>query len=245
MQNPDPRFKIPAIRARYNNLAWFGTIDKWHQFTADKISHKITDFLGRHLTASTNIILNVGAGGNDFGLQSSTVVNLDISENRILQMINPIIASAEKLPVADDSIDLIICVGSVINYCDAAAVVAEFERVARSNSILILEFESSYSAELMTQSAFGQPAAVAETFFANQTEAVWVYSPKYISNLLTAGKFKLLQSYPIHILSPWGLLLLRNKKIAAAIAPLDHLAKGFPFLSRWASNYLIFCEKRI
>jgi ubiquinone/menaquinone biosynthesis C-methylase UbiE len=245
MQNRDPRLKIPAIRARYNNPAWFRTIDKWHQFTANKISQEITGFLGGLQIEDNKIILNVGAGGNDFGLYTSSVINLDISENRISHMHNPIIASAEQLPVADESTDLIICVGSVINYCDAAAVIAEFGRITQPNSVLVLEYESSYSAELMTQSAFGQSAAVAETFFANQPEAVWVYSPQYINNLLDAAKFKILQKIPIHILSPWGLLFLRSKKLAASIAPLDWLAQSFPFLSRWASNHLVFCAKRI
>lgn len=246
IQDPDPRLTLPAIRERYNNPVWFGLIDKWHQFTAKTIFHEVTKALNiLRDDSSDRVILNVGAGANDFGLRSPSMISLDISETRISGMPNPVVANAELLPIPDNTVNLIICVGSVINYCDVAAVIAELGRVVCHNGSLILEFESSYSAELITQSAFRQSAAVAETFYADRSEAIWVYSPEYIHNLLKAANFKILRSIPIHVLSPWLLLLLRNPNIAAAISSVDRLATSFPFLSRWASNHLIFCEKQI
>ncbi len=245
MQNHDPRFQMSAIRERYNNLKWFGETDKWHQFTANSIAYEISKFFDEVSPDPDCLILNAGAGGNDFGLLNTKVINLDISETRISRMINPVVASVEQIPLANESVDYIVCVGSVINYCDAAAVIAEFSRVIRKSGVLILEFESSFSAELMIQSAYGQASAIAETFYAGQSEAVWVYAPRYITNLLSAAEFDIRRRVPIHILSPWGLLFLRRAKLAAAIAPLDRAVRKIPFLSRWASNYLLFCEKKI
>ena len=46
------------------------------------------------------------------------------------------------LPFAENSIDNILCVGSVLNYCDAIAAISEFNRVFKYNGHLILEYES-------------------------------------------------------------------------------------------------------
>ena len=240
----DPRLELSAIRARYDDPAFFSTVDPWHHFTAAEIQREIATRWAYLPTGPDHIILNAGAGGNDFGLDPPVTINLDISPSRISLMLSPIVASVEAVPLSDGSIDALICVGSVINYCDAAVAVLEFGRVVRPSGILILEFESSYSAELITQKAFGRSSAVAETFYANQEEAVWVYSPSYIRNLLEAAGFRVIHRVPIHILSPWTLLLSRSARLAASIAHLDHLVRGVPLLTRWASNHLFFCEKR-
>lgn len=51
------------------------------------------------------------------------------------------------LPFAENSIDNILCVGSVLNYCDAIAAISEFNRVLKYNGHLILEYESSWGFE--------------------------------------------------------------------------------------------------
>jgi SAM-dependent methyltransferase len=244
-QNSDPRLATSAVRSRYNDPLWFGEIDKWHLYSNTEIRRELARYWDSLPAESCRVILNAGAGGHDLGLDTATAINLDISENRIASLPRPLLASIEALPLSNRTIDIIVCVGCVVNYCDAATVIVEFERVLRPGGYLLLEFESSYSAELMTQSAFGQSAAVIETFYANHQEVVWAYSPKYIKNLLKAAKFDLLRSVPIHVLSTWGLLVLRSSRIATAIARLDRMARKIPFLTRWASSHLIFCEKRI
>jgi SAM-dependent methyltransferase len=240
----DPRLDLSAVRARYDDLAFFSNIDPWHLFTAAEVRREVASRWASLPTGPNHIILNAGAGGNDLGLDPPATINLDISPSRISSMLNPIVASIEALPLSDGCIDTLICVGSVINYCDAAAAIGEFGRVVRPSGALILEFESSFSAELITQEAFGRSAAVAETFYANQEEAVWVYSPSNIRNLLHAASFTVIQSVPIHILSPWALLLSRRAHLATSIARLDRFVRGAPLLTRWASNHLFFCEKQ-
>jgi SAM-dependent methyltransferase len=188
--------------------------------------------------------LNAGSGGNDLGLCPDSTINLDISEVRVARLPNPVVASIETLPFANGTIDMILCVGSVVNYCDAAAAISEFGRVLRPSGQLVLEFESSRSAELLTQDAFGRTVAVAETFYADQKETVWVYSPEFVKNLLLGAKFAIVRRIPVHILSPWVLLITRSVPAAAVIARLDRYARYLPILSRWASNHLLFCQKR-
>lgn len=240
----DPRLELLAVRARYDDPTFFSAVDPWHRYTAAEIRREIARRWASLHTGADWIILNAGAGGNDLGLDPPSTINLDISPSRISSMLNPIVASVEALPLSDGSIDTLICVGSVINYCDAAAAISEFGRVVRPGGVVVLEFESSYSAELITQKTYGRSSAVAETFYANQEEVVWVYSPSHIRNLLKAAGLVVFRNVPIHILSPWVLLLSRSQRMATSIAYLDRLVRGVPLLTRWASNHLFFCEKR-
>jgi SAM-dependent methyltransferase len=243
-ENHDQRLAISAVRARYSDPTAYIMTDSWHDHTGEEVRREILRSWKALPTGPEHVILNAGAGDNDLGLCPPATINLDISEAGVLSLHNPLVASIEDIPLEDGSVDTVICVGSVINYCDAAAAIVEFGRVLRLGGYLILEFESSYSAELFTQDSFGQSATVVESFYADQMEVVWAYSPTYIYNLLHAAKFKVKRSVPVHVLSPWALLFLHNVRVAASIAHLDRVVRGLPFLTRWASNHLLFCEKQ-
>lgn len=243
-KSEDPRLEMSAVRARYDDLTHFSVIDRWHRYTEDVVRQEITKVWDSLQLRAGHMILNAGAGGNDLGLTPPPNISMDISPARISSMPNPVVASVEAIPFREDSMDIVMCVGSVINYCDAAVAISEFARVLRPGGTLIIEFESSYSAELMTQKAYGRSAAVAETFYAGKDEVVWVYSPDYMYNLLDAAGLRPTRNIPIHILSPWMLLITRKLRAATSIAYLDRLLRNVPLLPRWASNYLVFCEKR-
>lgn len=242
MHGADPRLALPAVRARYNDPTRFRSIDVWHRFTARQIRREIERFKPFLPLQGHGVILNAGSGDDDLGLPATTI-NLDLSDFRVSRLPNAIIGSVEAIPLAAKSVDLITCVGSVINYCDAAAAIAELGRVLRPGGHLVLEFDSSQSAELLPQPAFGRTAAVAETFYAHEDEAVWVYTPRYIKNLLAGMKLSVRHAVPIQVLSPWALLLFRSSAAASIMARLDRAARCLPLLSYWASNHLFFCEK--
>lgn len=239
----DPRLSPSEVRARYNHPSWFGSIDRWHHFTAIEIRREITRFWDSIAIPSDCVILNAGAGGNDLELLPNNTISLDISERRIQCSTNPVVGSVAAVPLRNQCVDILLCIGSVINYCDAALTISEFERVIKPGGMLILEFESSRSAELITQEAFGRSAAIAETFYCGQREAVWVYSPTYIFNLLRAAGFTARHHFPVHVLSPWILLLLRNLNAATLVARLDRVVRQVPCLNRFASNHLVFYQK--
>jgi SAM-dependent methyltransferase len=239
----DPRLRPSEIRSRYNHPSWFGSVDRWHRFTADEVRREIARFWVSITVPENCAVLNAGAGGNNLDLLPDNTINLDISERRIQSSAHPLVGSVEAVPLKNNCIDIVLCIGSVINYCDAALTISEFERVLKPNGILILEFESSKSAELITQEAFGRAAAIAETFYCGRPEAVWVYSPAYIFSLLKAASFTRLQQIAVHVLSPWVLLVLRNLTLATLTARLDSFARQFGCLSRFASNHLVFYQK--
>lgn len=243
-KNHDPRLETSAVRARYGDPSAYTVTDSWHDHTGEEVRREIVRSWNALPTQSEHVILNAGAGDNDLGLFPPSTINLDISETGVLSLHNPLVASIENIPLEDGSVDTVVCIGSVINYCDAAAAIVEFTRVLRPGGYLVLEFESSYSAELFTKNSYRQSAAVVESFYAGQPEVVWAYSPKYIFNLLRAANLRVKRDFPVHVLSPWALLLLGNVRVAAVIARLDRVVRGLPFLTRWASNHLLFCEKQ-
>jgi len=245
LQDTDPRLEIAAVRERYSDPAAYSGTDDWHRFTANRIRGELRRYCADIVARPGSAILNAGAGNNDLGICPPTTLNLDISESGLSRLPNPIVGSVENIPLLDETIDTIICVGSVINYCSAAAAIREFQRILKYGGQLILEFESSRSAEFIGSSAFGRPAAIAETFYQGATEVVRVYDPLYIKNLLLASKLSVVRVVPIHIASPLALRATRNLRFAAKVARLDALFSHTPILSRWASNQILFCEKSI
>lgn len=218
--------------------------DGRHLFLAAETRREVLKFCKSRDLQTDLVTLSVEAE-DDLELRHSISFNLDISEGRIRPLEHQGVATVEALPLADSSVDMIICVGGVINYCDAARVITEFGRVIRQGGYLLLEFESSRSAELMSRKAFGKSAAVAEPYYAHQSETMWVYSPTYIKNLLRACDFGVVRRAPIHVLSPWAILLTRSVRLAGMLARLDPIAKTVPVLTRWASNHFLVCRKNI
>jgi SAM-dependent methyltransferase len=242
-EDRDSRLEVEAILERYSNLNSYEKTDAWHEFTSARIRDELQRRWSKLQTSPRDVILNAGAGNNDLGICSASALNLDLSDAGVSRLPNPIVASIEDIPLPDESVGAIICVGSVINYCDAAAAISEFGRVLRAGGFLALEYESSRGADLILQRAFGRSAAIAETFYANEPEALWVFHPHYIRSLLTSVHLVIEETIPIHIASPWAYLLTRNVKVASVMARLDRLLRFAPFLARWASNHLLFCRK--
>jgi len=233
----DPRLETAAVRARYNDPKNYTSEDSWHRFTGAETHRQIVRFW-RSESRRNQVVLNAGSGDFELGIESALTINLDISETRVSRLPNAVVGSVQAIPLKDNAVDAIFCVGSVINYCDAGATISEFARVLRPGGYLILEFESSRSAELRTQDGFGRSVGLAETFYGDGPEVVWVYTPQFIAHLLEAARIPILNRVAIHVLSPWALLLFGSISVASVVARLDPVVRHVPVLNRWASNHL-------
>jgi SAM-dependent methyltransferase len=235
---------VAAARDRYSNPARYHANDRWHDYTAKAIRQELARRWESLPTTAQDVVLNAGAGNSDLGLCSPLTINLDLSECGVSDLPNAVVASIESIPLASNSVDAIVCVGSVINYCDAASAISEFGRILKPGGALVLEFESSRSAELLFERAYGVAAGIASTFYADEPEVLWVYAPEYVRRLLSAADIDVVESVPIHVLSPWAFRITGDANKAARLAPLDRLCRFVPGLSRWASNHLVFCQKK-
>jgi ubiquinone/menaquinone biosynthesis C-methylase UbiE len=239
----DPRLETAAVRARYNDPTNYTSEDVWHQFTGAETQRQIIRFW-RSEYRGDQVVLDAGSGDIDLRLQAALTINLDISETRVCKLPNAVIGSVEAIPLHDSTTDIVVCVGSVLNYCDAGTAISEFARILRPGGYLLLEFESSRSAELRSQDAFGRSVGVAETFYGDGAEIVWVYTPEFVRNLLEAAEISVFKWVPIHVLSPWVLSLFGSISGAAIVARLDPVARFLPIVARWASNHLFIGQKR-
>ena len=168
-----------TTREFYNNVSeiW-APDDHWHLWSKQQIEQ----YLHSLAFQATDYVLNAGSGGNAYGIVCN-MVHVDIADQKLTGIPNAIISSVEKMPIGDAVFDAAICVGSVINYCDAAASIAELARVLKDNGTLVLEFENSSGYEYKGSSAYCSSATVVTVRFQGQDHTQWLYSLQYIKSL--------------------------------------------------------------
>lgn len=228
------------IRNFYNTIEhiWDPT-DKWHTYTHKKIS----TFL-RKINLKKNLyILNAGSGGNSYNLYNR-MHHVDVAEEKINKCPEYTVSSIESMPFKDDIFDVIICVGSVINYCDAAACLSEFNRVLKPNGLLILEFENSHSYEYFGKKAYKKNAYIVDCIFQSKEHRNWVYSHEYICKLLTTMGFNISSKRYFHILSSLVLRLGFSEKTSSWFAGLDVIFSLLPPFRSHSGNVFLICHKK-
>jgi len=188
-------------------------------------------------------ILNAGSGGNDYGITSDNMYHVDIVENKIANLRNSVVANIEKLPFPDTMFDYVICVGSVINYCDAVAALAEMSRVIKKHGMLILEFENSFSFEYFGRKEYGKSAEIVNTKYMDHSHYLWVYSFNYIKNILKEYSFDIRNLSAFHIFSSLYLNKHDDEEAAARLAKFDCILQYISFLKKHAGNLILFCKK--
>lgn len=212
--------------------------DKWHEHNQKEIKKFIHQF-----SFDNCKILNAGSGGNSYGLNNE-MYHIDIAENKIKNQKHHFVCSIEQMPFKDSSFDVVICVGSVINYCDAILALNEIARVLKKNGILILEFENSYSFEFRGTPAFKANASIVTTQYFNRPHIMWVYSLKYIANILRQNNFIIKTVYPFHIFSSLAYFYNKNENKAAKCTALDMICRYIPILRRYSGNVILLsCKK--
>lgn len=152
--------------------------DKWHNLNQKEIKK----FIYR-VPLQNCKILNAGSGGNNYDLNVD-MYHVDVAESKIKNYKNHIVSNIENMPFDDNSFDIVICVGSVLNYCDALKAINEMARVLSKNGLLILEFENSYSFEFKNTKAYKANAAVVTTNYFNTPHRMWVYSLDYCAKTI-------------------------------------------------------------
>lgn len=212
--------------------------DKWHLVNQQEIKN----YLHKINFPSNANILNVGSGGNNYGLLCP-MWHLDVAANKIDYLDNYIVGSAEAIPCPDNTFSHVICVGSVLNYCDAIKVINEIVRVLKPNGSLILEFEGSYSFEYFLTTAFRKSAAIANTMYFGKPHQMWVYSEKYIINLLKQSSFLIQETYRFHILSSLAYKICNDENLASKYSRYDCLLRQIPIIKKYAANIILFCTK--
>jgi len=212
--------------------------DMWHTYSRNQIEK----YLKKIPFPQNSNILNAGSGGNDYGLKVK-MYHVDIAKNKIEHLIHASVASIEDLPFDDKLFDDVICVGSVLNYCDAMAAIFELSRVLKNSGHLVLEFESSWGFEHLGTSAYKKPAEIVTLKYYMQPHRQWVYSLKYIHKILEANNFKICSIYRFHILSGLHYNKHHDENAATPLTKFDRIFRHIPYFSRHSNNIILLCKK--
>jgi SAM-dependent methyltransferase len=230
-----------AIKNFYENIHEIWPQDNaWYSY----LKLRIEKYIQKKCCPFENAyILNAGSGGNNYSIVSDNMYHVDIAENKIINFKNAVVASIEKLPFPDEMFDYIICVGSVINYCDAIAAIAEMSRVLKKHGILILEFENSFGFEYLGKTEYGKPAEIVTTRYIEQSHHQWVYSINYIKNILKIYSLRIRNLSAFHILSGLHYNKYGDENVATNFSKFDYVIQYIPLLRKHAANIILSCQK--
>lgn len=215
------------------------TYDRWHLHVREQIE----SFVQKHclnwlVTAPT--VLDVGCGKDGYSWLPVHTIGLDKFFEQVAGRERAVVGDIEALPFRAGSFDVVICVGSVINYASALEAISELARVLAKGGRLVLHFESSASFELFAKPPWNALAYLNSCENSYRNDHIWVYAPRLIRKALTMAGFRIIAEGHFHILPA---LLVRfgvSQTSAAALAKFDRL---FGWLSAFADNVILLAEK--
>jgi ubiquinone/menaquinone biosynthesis C-methylase UbiE len=189
------------------------------------------------------VIVNLGSAGESYGLPEQSMLHVDLIGKFFEKSQRYLIADLHNLPLQDRSVDLCLCVGSVLNYCDASILIYQIGRILRDTGIAIVEFETTTSFDYLLSRGFGKSVSPVNTFYGSQKIKLWAYNPRYIQENLLENQLSVMSSSTFGHISPLVYLLGRNQRIAARFHHLDKIIRRVPWLKRYASNVIFSCQK--
>lgn len=213
--------------------------DSWHQTTYRILFKYVSNWLKKNATKN-HTVLCAGAGTTRYESDAS-IIYMDIVEEYVKNFDKYLVGSVENILMPDKSIDIIICVGSVLNYVDAQKTISEFNRVLKENGILILEFERSSSAEFLFKRIYGRNLFIKEYNYNNQQHFLWMYNEKFIKDLLYKYGMRVTKNYRFHCMSSLLYRIGLNEEKSAKWAKIDFVTKSFSYLV--AHNIVLIAHK--
>ena len=213
--------------------------NRWYDYTKKSISKFIYKNLSTILNKDS-IYLNAGSGGSNYELLG-TCYHVDIASNLIKNFQHSYVCSIEKLPFCDNFFDAIICVGSVINYCDPYPSIIELARTLKPGGLLIIEFERSNTAELFGKRGYGKAASMQRYNYLGQVHTLWLYSESHIKQLLLHNHMRIIRIQRFHICSALANRLTGNEEASGKFCKYDYLFKPISYVS--AHNAILLCIK--
>lgn len=225
----------------YNEMKCIWPIDNsWYNYTHSQILEFINNNKG--IYKATDKVLNAGSGGTEYDIDGD-MYHVDLATNLINHLPNSFTSSVEDMPFSNDFFNSAICVGSVINYCNALTAISEISRVLQTGGYLTIEYERSLTGELFLKSGYGKNSIKQVYSFNNQSNHnLWLYSDKYINLILQENGFNIIDSKLFHSLSA-----LKNRFLDDEIKS-GYASKYDKYIPYWlayriAHNRIVLCKK--
>jgi SAM-dependent methyltransferase len=188
-------------------------------------------------------VLNAGSAGNDYGVKSKLHIHVDLAHRHLIGKPDAMVADLHHLPLKRASVDLVMCLGSVVNYCDLPKVIEEFGAVVRPGGYFIFDFENTDSFEYYPKHA-GKLTAHQVTDYYGGMEPLWLFSERYVAETLSASKFRIVGKKYMHIFSIFfACRIVDNTRLACAMARMDPFFNLIPPIRNKAANIMVLCQK--
>jgi len=185
-------------------------------------------------------ILNAGSGGKKYKTQSK-LYHLDIAEKTLKGVENAYAGNIIKMPFENNFFDMIVCVGTVINYCEIEKAISEINRVLKKGGILILEYERCGSAFVLPKLRNNDFTIFDHIYFGEPHQTL-LYSDRYVSILLKKHGFVIKKAAKFNVALPF-IEMFASEEFAHKVHFFEMLFRKLPFISNYAHNRIITCEK--
>ena len=215
--------------------------NRWYDYTHKKIIQFILASLKNRLN-ERSVYLNAGSGGSTYDIPG-TCYHVDIAENLICHFPNYVVASIENLPFPDSHFDAIICVGSVLNYCDATQSIHELTRTLKPGGYLVLEFERSNTGELWGTKEYGKGGTFQKYEYMGYIHTLCLYSERLIINLLQGYGMQIVRRQRFHCLSAVINRLTKQEEASGWFGQCDVMFSPVSYLM--AHNIIMLCKKKL
>ena len=216
--------------------------DIWSTYT----KHSIGAFVREMVPPTDGMVFNAGCGGNDYGVSANaTCVNLDISERQCRGLPKAVVGDVEHIPFPSNLFDVTLCVGAVLNYVQAQTTIPELVRVTKPGGLILVDFESSLSAEIMFSPQWAKPASVIERMYVDHMDKTFLYSPGHIRGIFERSGGTVLRTRGYHIATAMWERIFTKALIPRAAYSIDRLASRVPGVRALASSVLFACRKAV
>ena len=177
--------------------------------------------------------------------QKHKLINADLSVNLLKRnKYRNVQCDLNMLPFKNNAFDITLCVGSVLNYCDAAKTIKNISKVTKKGGLLILECEVTNSFEHIFSRNYNKNIALIETFHGDDKKhLIWNYSENYLNKMLNQYSFVIKIVERFHILSALMLAFNLSPKISSKFCILDNILKKIPYVRKHPSNMILLAEK--
>lgn len=169
---------------------------------------------------------------------------MDISEEKVKNIVGAVVGNLEDSKLfCTNEFDSIICVGSVINYCNSYRVVENFYNWIKNEGTLYLEFENSSPFEYAFTKKYGRAMDIVKTEYIECEHLIYIYSYAYLTSLLEINNFEILEIKGFHILSSLVLRFGFSEEFSAKFTSFDNLLNKISFFRNHSANIIIKCKK--
>lgn len=214
--------------------------DAWSTHTHAVISKVIAQSVGQTRIA----ILNVGCGNNDYGLSArATCLNLDLSLRQCQKVQKSVVADVEAIPFCDGQFDATICVGAVLNYAEPYEAIPELVRVTKPKGLLIVDFETTTTAELLFLNQWGRRVGVVERDYAGRRDKTFLFSAEHIKRILAQNQVEVIEARHYHLTTAMWSRVFPSEGYPSVLFAIDAWLSSVRGLRSFASNVIFVCRK--